>query len=496
MLERGSGILMHVSSLPGEMGIGDFGKTAYEFIDFLKSSNQKFWQILPLGPTGYGNSPYQSFSSFAGNPYFIDLEFLKEKGFLKEEDLSDLKKNNNPKFVDYGFIYLEKMRVLRKAYDNYCFLNKKLDMANFKKENCFWLEDYALYMVLKKKFDYKSWEDWPIEFKNKDIETIKQEKEKQKDEIEFYVFLQYLFYFQWEKLKSYSNLNGIKIIGDLPIFVALDSSDIWANSGIFLLDENRNPLKVSGCPPDFFSEKGQLWGNPLYDWDKMKKDKFAWWVSRIGHCFKLYDAVRLDHFRGFEAYWEIPANSEDAIGGSWKKGPGIELFREIYNSLGKRDIIAEDLGFISPEVKELLLKTGFPGMKVLLFAFDSKSDSDYLPHKYNENSIAYVGTHDNDTVVGWYENINIDDKNYCDKYFKKLNLIRSQEINWKFIEAAWSSNSVVSIVQMQDLIGLDNLARMNKPATNNGNWSWRLEKKFLTQELSQRLKEITTIYKR
>lgn len=496
MLERGSGILMHVSSLPGEMGIGDFGKTAYEFIDFLKSSNQKFWQILPLGPTGYGNSPYQSFSSFAGNPYFIDLEFLKEKGFLKEEELSDLKKNNNPKFVDYGFIYLEKMRVLRKAYDNYCFLNKKLDMVNFKKENCFWLEDYALYMVLKKKFDYKSWEDWPIEFKNKDIETIKQEKEKQKDEIEFYVFLQYLFYFQWEKLKSYSNLNGIKIIGDLPIFVALDSSDIWANSGIFLLDENRNPLKVSGCPPDFFSEKGQLWGNPLYDWDKMKKDKFAWWVSRIGHCFKLYDAVRLDHFRGFEAYWEIPANSEDAIGGSWKKGPGIELFREIYNSLGKRDIIAEDLGFISPEVKELLLKTGFPGMKVLLFAFDSKSDSDYLPHKYNKNSIAYVGTHDNDTVVGWYENINIDDKNYCDKYFKKLNLIRSQEINWKFIEAAWSSNSVVSIVQMQDLIGLDNLARMNKPATNNGNWSWRLEKKFLTQELSQRLKEITTIYKR
>ncbi len=496
MLERGSGILIHISSLPGEMGIGDFGKTAYEFIDFLKSSNQKFWQILPLGPTGYGNSPYQSFSSFAGNPYFIDLEFLREKGFLKEEDLKNLKDNNNPKFVDYGFIYLEKMRVLRKAYDNYRSLTEKLDMEKFKKENHFWLEDYSLYMVLKKKFDYKSWEEWPSEFKNRNIEIIEQEKEKQKDEIEFYIFLQYIFYFQWENLKNYSNLNGVKIIGDLPIFVALDSSDIWANSEMFLLDQKKNPLKVSGCPPDFFSEKGQLWGNPLYNWDKMKEDRYSWWVSRVGHCFKLYDVIRMDHFRGFEAYWEIPANSEDAIGGAWKKGPGIDLFKEINNSLGKRDIIAEDLGFISPEVKELLLETGFPGMKVLLFAFDSKIDSDYLPHKYNENSIAYVGTHDNDTVVGWYKNANIDDKSYCNKYFEKLNLIKSQEINWRFIEATWSSNSIVSITQMQDLIGLDNLARMNKPATNNGNWSWRLEKKFMTQELSQRLKKITNIYKR
>lgn len=496
MLERGSGILMHISSLPGEMGIGDLGKSAYEFINFLKSSNQKFWQILPLGPTGYGNSPYQSFSSFAGNPYFIDLESLKEKGFLKEEDLEELKNKNNSKSVDYGFIYLEKMRVLRKAYDNYCFLNKRFDMKNFKKENEFWLEDYSLYMVLKKKFDYKSWEEWPTEFKNRESKILNEEKEKQKKEIEFYIFLQYVFYFQWGELKKYSKLNGVKIIGDLPIFVALDSSDIWANSEMFLLDENKKPLKVSGCPPDFFSEKGQLWGNPLYDWDKMKKDKFTWWISRVKHCFKLYDVVRIDHFRGFEAYWEIPINSEDATGGAWKKGPGIDLFREIENSLGKKDIIAEDLGFISSEVKELLLETGFPGMKVLLFAFDSKTDSDYLPHKYNKNSIAYIGTHDNDTVVGWYEDASIDDKNYCNKYFEELNLIRSQEINWKFIEAAWSSNSVVSIVQMQDLIGLDNLARMNKPATDNGNWSWRLENKFITKELSQRLKEITTIFNR
>ena len=491
MLGRSSGVLMHISSLPNDTGIGDFGKSAYEFIDFLKEAGQSLWQILPLGPTGYGDSPYQSFSSFAGNPYFINLDYLVEEGFLHLNDLSNLKEKNNIDVVDYGFIYKEKMSVLRKAFNNFLIFNAKGEIEVFKKENSYWLEDYSLYMALKKNFKDKIWLHWPKEYKDRDKNALKKIKDELKIEIEYQNFLQYEFYKQWKNLKKYANLKGIKIIGDIPIFVALDSSDIWANNDMFLLDKDKSPLKVSGCPPDAFSEDGQLWGNPLYDWSFLKKNSYSWWIERVRYSFNQYDIVRIDHFRGFESYWEIPADAVNAKNGKWQKGPGIDFFNTLERALGKKDIIAEDLGFLTPDVKMLLRKTKFPGMKVLLFAFDSEHESDYLPHKYDLNSIAYVGTHDNETVVGWYETVSLKDKKYCDEYLKTIKGVTSKEINWKFIEAAWSSKSVVAIAQIQDFLGLNNLARMNKPSTESGNWSWRLNKKLLTKELAKRMKKLT-----
>ncbi|MGL6065370.1 MAG: 4-alpha-glucanotransferase [Fusobacteriaceae bacterium] len=491
MFERKSGVLAHISSLPSKYGIGDLGVVAYEFVDFLENAGQKLWQVLPIGPTGYGDSPYQSFSSFAGNPYFIDMEKLVSEELLENEDLKVLEKINNEESVDYGNIYEYKFPILRKAYETFIKKNRLKETINFQEEEKYWLEDYCLFMALKEKFNQKNWNEWPIEYKNREKESISNIKKELKSEIEFYIFLQYIFYNQWKKLKKYANSKNIKIIGDIPIFVALDSSDAWSKSEMFLFDENKNSTRVAGCPPDNFSANGQLWGNPLYDWNNIEKNNYKWWIERIKACFNLHDIVRIDHFRGFESYWSIPFGAKTAAEGQWEKGPGIKLFNAIKNSLGNMPIIAEDLGFLTPEVQNLLAESGYPGMKILLFAFDSKEESDYLPHKYLENSVAYTGTHDNETVVGWYENVKKSDKTKCQEYLEEMETVVSTEINWKFIEAVWSTKSVMALTQIQDLLGLDNNARMNIPSTSSKNWQWRLKENDLTSELAERLKKLT-----
>ncbi|MGL5123167.1 MAG: 4-alpha-glucanotransferase [Fusobacteriaceae bacterium] len=491
MFERESGILVHISSLPSAYGIGDLGIKAYEFVDFLENAEQKLWQVLPIGPTGYGNSPYQSFSSFAGNPYFIDVENLVEEELLEREDIEILERINKKGSINYGDIYTYKFPILRKSYECFIKKNRSKETIIFQKKEKYWLEDYCLFMALKEKFNQKNWNEWSSEYKNREKESILNIKKELKKEIEFYIFLQYIFYKQWKKLKKYANSKNIKIIGDIPIFVASDSSDAWSKSEMFLFDKNKNSTRVAGCPPDNFSIDGQLWGNPLYDWSNIEKNEYVWWVERIKSCFNLHDIVRIDHFRGFESYWSIPANSKTAAKGQWEKGPGIKLFNTIKNSLGDMPIIAEDLGFLTLEVQQLLIESGYPGMKILLFAFDSKEESDYLPHKYLENSVAYTGTHDNETVVGWYENVKKSDKRKCDEYLGEMEFVISDEINWKFIEAVWSSKSLMALTQMQDLLGLDNNSRMNIPSTSSENWQWRFKEEDLTLKLAKRLKKIT-----
>lgn len=511
MFKRSSGVLMHVTSLPGKNLIGDLGKVAYEFIDFLHSADQKLWQILPLGPTGYGDSPYQSFSTFAGNPYLIDLDQLVNDKLLKEEEVEKFARRNNPTYVDYGAVYEEKLPLLKRGYERAFKLKEdelisalgenipnkelrdrlKVDLEKFRHKNSYWLEDYTIFMALKEKFDGILWTKWPQEYKNKDEEAIKRVKIELEDEINYHCFLQYLFFKQWDGVKSYANSKGIKIIGDIPIFVALDSSDSWAHSEIFYFDEEKNPLKLAGCPPDSFSKDGQLWGNPLYNWRNVEKRDYSWWIHRVKYSFERHDIVRIDHFRGFESYWEIPNDAKSAAEGEWKKGPGIKLFKFIRKKLGKKEIIAEDLGFLTAEVKKLLAETGYPGMKVLIFAFESIKDSDYLLHKYPENSVAYTGTHDNETVVGWYNRLTKNEQEICDNYLKKIESVHSKEINWRFIEAVWGTRSVMAIAPMQDIIGLDNSARMNKPATSSGNWSWRGKEEELDEKYAKRLKELT-----
>ncbi|MGL4392186.1 MAG: 4-alpha-glucanotransferase, partial [Fusobacteriaceae bacterium] len=432
MFQKSSGILMHISSLPSKYGIGDFGEEAYKFVDFLVEAKQKVWQILPIGPTGYGDSPYQSFSTFAGNPYFINLDELVDDGLLTKEDLVELKKNNEDGIINFGKIYNLKMPILKKAYDNFLmkkdFTKKYLgeDFDNFRIGQKYWLEDYACYMSLKEIFGGKSWTQWSTGYKNRDKKIMSEFFDSKKTEINYYVFLQYLFFSQWKKLKDYANKNGIKIIGDVPIYIAGDSSDSWANTEMFLFD------KVAGCPPDYFSADGQLWGNPIYDWQYMEKTNFEWWVERIKACLKMHDIVRIDHFRGLESYWSIPFDAKTAATGTWEKGPGMKLIKAINKNLKDAPIIAEDLGFLTDDVRKLLADSGYPGMKILLFAFESKEESDYLPHKYPENSVAYTGTHDNETVVGWYQNATLSDKNNCDKYLASMKEIESNEINWKF----------------------------------------------------------------
>lgn len=499
MKDRSSGILLHITSLPGDYGIGDFGKCAYDFVDFLEKSHQKYWQILPMGVTGYGDSPYQSFSAFAGNPYFIDLNALVETNFLEKEDLKSLTELNAVSNIQYDRLYIERYKVLKKAFFN--FKNKNLldTLNSFKNKNIWWLDNYALYMALKNKFNGSSWLEWPRTYKFRNKETLKKARTELKDEIEYHIFLQYLFDNQWKKLKSYANSKSIKIIGDIPIFIATDSADTWENPKMFCFDKKLQPKKVAGCPPDAFSADGQLWGNVLYNWKYIETDNFKWWIKRIKSCFKLYDTVRIDHFRGFESFWSIPAKAKTARFGKWEKGPGMKLFNTIKNSLGNLDIIAEDLGFLTPQVHKLLKDSGFPGMKILEFAFDPREESDYLPHKYPKKSVAYTGTHDNQTIVGWYNNISKEDKEFCDTYldnFLKNTNISEKSINWKFVEALWSSNSQLVIAPMQDILGLDDSSRMNTPSTLGNNWVWRLNKSFFNDELSKKISVLTQKYNR
>ena len=486
---------MHISSLSNKYGIGTFGNEAYEFADFLDKAGQKYWQMLPLGPTSYGDSPYQSFSAFAGNPYFIDFDILNKDGLLDKEDYENIDFGNDPENIDYGMIFENKIPVLRKAYDN--FKNKKELQESFYefKKNEFWLEDYAMYMAIKGNFDLKSWQNWDDDIKLRDSKALEKYKEELKDDIEFWSFIQFEFYKQWTSLKEYVNNLGIEIIGDMPIYVAEDSADVWSNPDAFLLDkETLKPTKVAGCPPDIFSATGQLWGNPIYDWNWMEEHGYDWWIKRIKHSLKLYDWIRIDHFKGFESYYSIPYGEDTAINGEWVKGPDMKIFDAIRNELGDVNIIAEDLGTLTDETIKLRDDNKFPGMKILTFAFDSDSENMFLPHNYDRNFIAYTGTHDNDTVRGWIETTGT--KEQVENAVKYLNLTEEEGYNWGIIRGIWSSVANVSIAQMQDFLNLGNEARTNLPSTLGKNWRWRVKKGACTDELAQKIYDITERYGR
>lgn len=492
MRERSSGILLHIASLPGAYGIGDLGKGAYEFLEFLKEAGQKNWQILPIGITGYGDSPYQSFSAFAGNPYFIDLGELIDMGYLdkKTAEKADLGKNKHR--IDYEKLYRNKMPLLRTAYDN-AKVKLSHELARFYEAEKDWLEDFAVFMALKAANGNQSWTEWAPGYENASTEAVEAFKATHRDDIDFWVFTQYFFFKQWFALKAVANDMGIKIIGDMPIYVAEDSADVWGNPEYFKLDATGKPTCVAGCPPDAFSETGQLWGNPIYDWAYMEKDAYKWWIERTRYSFKLFDTVRIDHFRGFEAYWEIPYGDATAENGQWVKGPDKALFKAIREALGDVDIIAEDLGYLTEEVVALREYTEFPGMKILQFAFDPREESDYLPHNYTANTVAYTGTHDNETVVGWLNSVPKADKAFAMDY---LGLNRGEGYHWGFIRGVWSSVSYLAVAQMQDFLGLDNKARMNFPSKLGGNWMWRIHHKDLSRSLAQKMYALTKLYGR
>ena len=493
-MKRSSGIIMHISSLPGKYGIGTFGKEAYRFVDFLKKSGQSYWQMLPLGQTGYGDSPYQSFSAFAGNPYFIDFEILEEEQLLEKKDYENLDFGESQLSIDYGKLFNQKIKVLRIAYENSKKRNYLNELEHFKTKSFLWIEDYAFYMALKEKFKLKSWKYWDNDIKLREKQAMEEYKKELRDEINFWIFIQYLFFKQWDALKNYIHDLDITILGDVPIYVAEDSADTWANPEIFLLDENNNPIKVAGCPPDAFSSTGQLWGNPIYRWDYLESTGYKWWINRINESLKLYDVIRIDHFRGFESFWQVPYGEETAINGEWIKGPGIKLFNAIEDTLGKVNIISEDLGFLTSEFMEFKESCGFPGMKVLQFAFDSREDNDYLPHNYDKNCAVYTGTHDNDTFRGWFEETGgTEDIKYAVEYLK---LNKEEGYNWGFIRGAWSSVGNLAIVPMQDFLNLGNEARMNLPSTLGSNWKWRMEEGSLTDELAEKIYNLTKLYGR
>lgn len=493
-MKRGSGIIMHIASLPGKYGIGTFGKEAYEFADFLKKSGQSYWQILPLSQTSYGDSPYQSFSAFAGNPYFIDFDILEKDGLLNKNDYSERNFGNGHDTIDYEKIFIEKMKVLRLAYEN-SKNNEDEDFNNFQKVESSWLEDYSFFMALKNKFDLKSFQTWEDSIRLREKESLNKYKLILSDEILFWKFVQYEFFKQWNKLKRYVNGLGIKIIGDIPIYVAEDSADLWSNPRLFLLDkETLKPIKVAGCPPDAFSATGQLWGNPIYDWNYLEETNYQWWISRIKHSLKLYDVIRIDHFRGFEAYWSVPNGEKTAQSGEWIKGPEMKLFDAIKRELGEVNIIAEDLGFLTKETIEFREKSGFPGMKVLAFAFSGESQNLYLPHNYERNCVAYTGTHDNDTVRGWIETTG--SKVEIKNAIEYLRLTEEEGYNWGFIRGIWGSVADTSIALMQDFLNLGNQARINLPSTIGNNWTWRMAEGSLNDELANKIYRLTKIYGR
>ncbi|MCR4655087.1 MAG: 4-alpha-glucanotransferase [Lachnospiraceae bacterium] len=491
---RQAGILMAISSLPSEYGIGCFSKEAYDFVDDLANAGQSVWQILPLGPTSYGDSPYQSFSTFAGNPYFIDPKALTEKGLLTKKECDSFDFGSDPGKVDYEKIYNSRFKLLKKAFKR-ADPEKLPEFKAFLKEND-WLSDYALYMAIKDSYGGKSWLLWDEGIRLRKEKALKEYTEKFAEDILFYEFLQFEFSLQWNKLKAYANEKGIQIIGDIPIYVALDSADTWADPKLFQFDESFRPIKVAGCPPDAFSADGQLWGNPLYDWEYHKKTGFAWWLKRLAHCFKLYDIVRIDHFRGFDEYYAIPYPAENARNGKWEKGPGYELFDVMKKKLGKKAVIAEDLGFLTKSVLRLVKRTGYPGMKVLQFAFDSREDSDYLPHNYIPNSIVYTGTHDNDTTLHWYEVLPKRDRGFADKYLGIPKDIKKNDISWEFIKAAYQSVSETAVIPMQDVLSLGGNARMNIPSTLGGNWEWRMKPGAFSKAKQKRLSDLAKLYGR
>ena len=491
---RGSGMLLPVASLPSKYGIGSFSKSAYEFVDLCAEAGQKYWQILPLGPTSYGDSPYQSFSTFAGNPYFIDLETLIQEGLLTKEECDACDFGDNPHYIDYGKIYENRFDLLRKAYERSKFLGRQ-EYLDFKKANKDWLHNYGLYMAVKNHFHGVSWNQWDEDIRTRQPEAVERYEDEFSSEIDFYSYLQYLFQKQWTALKAYANSKGIRIIGDIPIYVAFDSADTWANPELFQFTSDGEPIAVAGCPPDGFSATGQLWGNPLYRWDYHEQTGFAWWIRRIRHCFTLYDIVRVDHFRGFDEYYAIPYGHTTAELGKWEKGPGLKLFTALKDALGDMPIIAEDLGFLTPSVLQLVHDTGYPGMKVLEFAFDSREESDYLPHNYPRNCVVYTGTHDNQTLKAWYQEMSDTDRNFAIEYMD-LEGKNADQVQMSFIRAALASVADTAIIPLQDYLGLGAEARINTPSTLGDNWKWRLTEGEFTHELAAKIRRLAKIYGR
>ena len=492
---REQGILMPVSSIPSRYGMGTFGRESYEFVDFLKKAGQKLWQILPLGPVGYGASPYQSFSTFAGNPYYIDLEFLIEDGYLTREECDACDFGNHENYIDYEKMYLQRFPLLRKAWERAVKkgLETKKDYVAFLKKSMNWLDDYALYMALKDAFPGKCFIEWERDIRLREPLAMAKYRRELADEIRFYQFQQYLFDKQWRELKLYANKAGVKIVGDIPIYVAFDSADTWAHPELFQLDESGMPTAVAGCPPDAFSSTGQLWGNPLYNWEYHQKTNYAWWMQRIGYCYELYDVVRIDHFRGFDEYWSVPYGAETAAGGHWEEGPGIELFETMKRKLGKKRVIAENLGFLTDSVVKLLEDTGYPGMKVLQFAFDANGESIYLPHNYDHNCVVYTGTHDNETTAGWITTRTEQDRDFLERY---LNRKSDEDLCWELIRTAVASVADIAIIPMQDYLALGNEARINTPSTLGDNWKWRMSKGAATDELAEKIYGLTKMYGR
>lgn len=495
MKKRQSGVLMHISSLPGKYGIGSFGQSAYDFVDFLVRTKQRYWQILPLGTTSYGDSPYQSFSAFAGNTYFIDFDILIEEGLLNEADVKGADFGDDPRKVDYAKIFDARRPIMEKAVARFLKAEDLSDYESFVEQNAAWLEVFAEYMAIKEHFDNLAWTEWPDEaIRRREAASLASYREKLTDKLTYHRVTQYLFFKQWLRLKAYANEHHIEIVGDMPIYVAADSADVWAQPHFFKTDAVGKPTCVAGCPPDEFSETGQLWGNPIYDWEAMDKDGYAWWIERLRESFKIYDIVRIDHFRGFESYWEVPAGSETSASGKWVKGPDYKLFAAVKEALGDLNIIAEDLGFMTDEVIELRERTGFPGMKILQFAFNPDDESIDSPHLAPNNSVMYTGTHDNNTVLGWYKD-EIDDatRQYMAQY---TNRKEYETVPHAMLRTIFASVSFMAIATMQDLLELDSAARMNYPSTIGGNWTWRMTAEELNPIVEGELYSLTKTYRR
>ena len=488
---RKSGILMHPSSLPGPGGIGSFGEEARRFVDFLHKSGQSLWQILPLGPTAYGNSPYSCYSAFAGNPLLINLEAVADDGDLS---LHELRKDFTGERVDFGAVELYKVGMLKQAAARFFAEGAQKRKEEFWQfcDTTFWLHDFALFMALKEQFKGESWREWPDNVATRDPEALASWSEKLGAAVGEQKYLQWQFARQWKKLKSYANVLGISIVGDLPIFVAYDSSDVWANPQLFHLDDKGGPIVVAGVPPDYFSKTGQLWGNPLYNWERMAEAGYGWWIARLQNDLSLYDIVRIDHFRGFEAFWEIPAWEKTAVNGRWVKGPGEALFHALRNALGQLPIIAEDLGVITGEVEALRDQFGFPGMKILQFAFGSGAENPYLPHNHVRSCVVYTGTHDNDTTAGWFDSLKAKEQKAVLAYFDR----DREEIVWQLVKCALASVADYAIIPMQDLLELPSSGRMNVPGVAGGNWSWRCGSDAFSAKLATKLARATELYGR
>lgn len=489
---RGAGILLSVTSLPSDYGIGTLGEEAFGFVDLLVDLRQRYWQVLPLGPTSYGDSPYQSFSAFAGNPYLIDLNELIREGLLTKSQVKSYNWGDDESDIEYAVIFENRFQVLQKAFER--FDTREKGYTAFCRENEEWLEDYSFFMALKTFSENREWLLWEEGLRNREPECMKRYRKQLKEQIDFWKFCQYKFFGQWKRLKKYANARGIQIIGDIPLYVALDSADVWAHREEFLLGADGRPEVVAGCPPDAFSDDGQKWGNPIYDWERMEKEDFSWWKSRMKANSALYDVIRIDHFIGVVKYYSIPAEDPDARGGKWNKGPGKKLTDAIEESVGESRIIAEDLGVSVPGVKKLMLKTGWPGMKILLFAFDGNTAHEYLPHNYTDtNTAVYAGTHDNDTIVGYFREKTEYELAFLYEY---LGIEAKEEIPDAIIRLAYSSIADIVIMQMQDILKLGNEARMNLPSTIGQNWRWRFTREGLSEERRTWLRTLSAIYRR